>query len=197
MSTISTPDDRHGAANLASYVQGTQCVRLRDCRSALPIIYRLLALFLAFAVAAPVLLAQDSDHDRDANHGQDPAIGSWVVHVHLTNFTPTPPFPLPFDFDNLAALVADGINIGVAPAAGGGTGLGVWKKVGNRMYDTKLVSFNPDGTIDTVLGDKLMLNQQGNEMTGSFTGFDTDPTSGKVIDQFSGTVIIDRMTTPF
>jgi len=134
-------------------------------------------LFLAFAVAAPVLLAQDSDHDRDANHGPDPAIGSWVVHVHSTDFTPTPPpFPLPFDFDNLAALVAGGINIGVAPQ-NVGTSVGVWKKVGNRMYDTKLVQINP--TIDTVLGDNLMLNQQGNEMTGSFTGFDFPQRPGK------------------
>jgi hypothetical protein len=159
---------------------------------------RLVTLFLALAVAAPVLLAEDSDHDRDANHGQDPAIGSWVVHVHLTNFTPLPPFPLPFDFDNLLAIVEGGIEIGVAPAQG--TSVGVWKNLGNRMYDTKLVQINTDGTIDTVLGDKLMLNQQGNEMRGPFTGFDTDPKTGKVIDQFSGTVIIDRITlhsTPF
>ena len=158
---------------------------------------RLFTLFLAFAVAAPVLLAQDSDHDRDANHGQDPAIGSWVVHVHLTDFTPTPPpFPLPFDFDNLAALVADGINIGVAQQ-NVGTSVGVWEKVGNRMYDTKLVTINNNGTVNTVLGHNIMLNQQGNEMTGSFTGFDTDPKTGKVIDQFSGTVIIDRITLHF
>jgi hypothetical protein len=160
---------------------------------------RLVTLFLALAVAAPVLLAEDSDHDRDANHGQDPAIGSWVVHVHLTNFTPPPsPFPLPFDFDNLSAIVEGGINFGVAPTQG--TSVGVWKNLGNRMYDTKLVQINTDGTIDTVLGDKLMLNQQGNEMRGPFTGFDTDPKTGKVIDQFSGTVIIDRITlhsTPF
>ena len=68
------------------------------------------------------------------------------------------------------------------------------------MYDTKLVTINNDGTVNTVLGHNIMLNQQGNEMTGSFTGFDTDPKTGKVIDQFTGTVISDRITlhsTPF
>jgi hypothetical protein len=173
-----------------------------DDRPGRKCLLQLLALILALAVSTPMLLANDGDHDRDADHGQDPAIGTWVVHVHLTNFTPAPPppFSLPFDFDNLAAIAEGGINIGVAPPQGGGTSLGVWKNLGNRMYDTKLVTINADGTIDTVLGDKIMLNQQGNEMTGSFHGFDTDPKTGKVIDQFSGTVISDRITlhsTPF
>jgi hypothetical protein len=154
---------------------------------------RLLALFVALAVAAPVLLAQDWTHDRDTDNGQDPAVGTWFIHVHLTNFTLTPPFPPPADFDNLASLVEGGVNIGVAPPSGGGTSLGVWKNLGNRMYDTKLVGINDAGIIDTVFGDKIMLNEQGNEMRGPFHGFDTDPT-GKVIDEFSGTVRAGRIT---
>ena len=62
------------------------------------------------------------------------------------------------------------------------------------MYDTKFVQVNPTvGTISTVLGDNLILNPQGDELRGSFHGFDTDP-SKKVIAQYSGTVTLDRIT---
>jgi hypothetical protein len=169
--------------------------RLDDHRSVKSLI-RLLALFLALAVAAPVLLAQENG-DRDADHGRfgDPVIGSWIAHVHLTDFTPAPQPPqppLPYDFDNVGALLEGGINLNFDPQQG--TGSGVWKEVGPRIYDTKFVQLNPNsGTISTVLGDNLILNPQGDELRGSFHGFDTDA-SKKVIGQYSGTVTLDRIT---
>jgi hypothetical protein len=51
---------------------------------------RLLTLLLAFAVAAPMLLAEDRDHDKDHGRFVDPIVGSWIIHVHVTTFTPTP-----------------------------------------------------------------------------------------------------------
>jgi hypothetical protein len=140
---------------------------------------RLLALLLALAVATPVLLAEDGDHehenDRNQNHERfvDPIVGSWIVHVHVTTFTP-PLSHLPLHH------------------------LGVWKKVAPRTYVTKFLTVDPPalglppGTINTLLGGPVILNPQGTEMKGPFHGFDTDPT-GKVIDQFSGTAVIDRI----
>jgi hypothetical protein len=100
--------------------------RLDDHRSGKSLI-RLLALFLALAIAAPVLLAQENG-DRDADHGRfgDPVIGSWIAHVHLTNFNPTPQPPqppLPYDFDNAGALLEGGINLNFDPTQGTGSGV--------------------------------------------------------------------------
>jgi hypothetical protein len=39
---------------------------------------RLLTLLLAFAVAAPMLLAEDRDHDKDHGRFVDPIVGSWI-----------------------------------------------------------------------------------------------------------------------
>jgi hypothetical protein len=149
--------------------------------------------FLRFAVAAPSLLAEDGDHDHDRDHGRfvDPIVGSWIIHIHVTNFTPTPNPPPPFDFDNLTAFWEDGITTSSDPTQG--TSYGVWKKVGPRMYLTKIIQVNSNGTITTVFGGPTILNPQGDQMTGPFHGFDTDP-AGKVIDQFSGTVVDDRIT---
>ena len=169
--------------------------RLYNCRSG-KTLGRWLALFLALAVAAPVLLAQENG-DRDADHGRfgDPVIGSWIAHVHLTNFIPTPQPPqppLPYDFDNVGALLEGGINLNFDPTQG--TGSGVWKRVGPRMYDTKFVQVNSSaGTISTVLGDNLILNPQGDELRGSFHGFDVD-SNKTVVAQYSGTVTLDRIT---
>jgi hypothetical protein len=175
--------------------------RLDDPRSGKSLI-RMLALFLALAVEAPLLLAQDSDHDRDADHGRfvDPIVGSWIVHVTVTSFIsntnpPSPTPPVPFDFDNLAAFLENGITINSDSTQG--TGYGVWKRVG-RFYYTKFLTIVPSGqgyppgTINTVFGDGTML--QGNQMTGPFHGFDTDPNTKMIIDQFAGTVVVDRIT---
>ena len=159
---------------------------------------RLLTLLLAFAVAAPMLLAEDRDHDKDHGRFVDPIVGSWIIHIHVTTFTPTPNPPPPFDFDNLAAFWEDGITTSSDPSFG--TGYGVWKRSGPpRTYDTKFLVVvppglgYPPGTIQTIFGDNTVLNPQGDHMSGPFHGFSTDPT-GKVIDQFSGTVVDDRIS---
>jgi hypothetical protein len=162
---------------------------------------RLLALLLALAVATPVLLAEDGDHDHDNDKDQgrfvDPIVGSWIVHVHVTTFSPTPNPPPPFDFDDLTVFWEEGgITLSSDPTSG--TGYGVWKKVAPRTHVTKFLTVDPpalglpQGTINTLFGGPMILNPQGTEMKGSFHGFDTDPT-GKVIDQFSGTAVIDRI----
>jgi hypothetical protein len=155
---------------------------------------RLLALLVALAVPAPVLLGGDDDHDRnnDRDHGRfvDPIVGSWIIHVTVDTFIPTPNPPPPFKFDNLTAFWEDGITTSSGPTQ---TSYGVWKKVGPRMYLTKIIQVNSDGTITTVFGGPTVLNPQVDQMSGPFHGFDTDST-GKVIDQFSGTVVDDRIT---
>jgi hypothetical protein len=128
----------------------------------------------------------------------DPIVGSWIIHVTVDTFTPTPSFPLPFKFDNLAAFWEDGIITTSDPSFG--TGYGVWKKSGPpRTYDTKFLVVvppglgYPPGTIQTIFADNTALNPQGDHMRGPFHGFSTDPT-GKVIDTFEGKVEDDRIT---
>jgi hypothetical protein len=158
---------------------------------------RVLSVLVGLAVAPSLILAEDGDHDRDQGRFVDPIVGSWVIHVHVTTFTPTPNPPPPFDFDNLAAFWEDGIITTSDPTFG--TGYGVWKRVGNRTYDTKFLVVvppglgYPPGTIQTIFADGTVLNPQGDHMSGRFHGFDTDP-SGKVIDFFEGTVEDDRIT---
>jgi hypothetical protein len=151
---------------------------------------RLLALVLALAVAAPVLVAQDSDHHRDADYGHfvDPIVGSWIIHVTVEAFSPTPNPPPPFEFDNIAAFTSDGVTINSDPSPG--TSYGVWKKIDGKYY-TKIVELNANGGSSTVFGDGTVL--QGDQMSGPFHGFDTDAT-GTLIHQFSGRVMDNRIT---
>ena len=81
-----------------------------------------------------------------------------------------------------------------------GTAYGVWKRSGPpRTYDFKFLwvvppgPTYPPGTIETGLPYNLVLNPQGTQLTGPFHGFSTGP-DGKVIDQISGTVVIDRIS---
>jgi hypothetical protein len=173
MSTFTTLDDRRGGKRLI----------------------RVLALLLAFAVPAPVLLAGDDDRGRnnDREHGRfvDPIVGSWIIHVTVETFTPTPDFPLPLKVDNVAAFLQEGIVILTDPTQG--TGYGVWKKVGPGMYFVKFIRVNPDGTITTISG-PTTLNPQGNQMTGSpYQGMVTDSTGTTVLARFSGMVADNRI----
>jgi hypothetical protein len=169
--------------------------RLDDHRSGKSLI-RLLALFLVLAVAAPVLLAQENG-DRDQGRFVEPIVGSWIVHVTVTAYTPTLPVPLPLKFDNLSAFFPNGISTGSDPTEG--AAYGVWKKIGEKYYTKSITivppNFNglPEGSIDTVLGEHLTLTPPGNQLTGPFHGFTTDP-NGKVVAQYEGTVVIDRIT---
>jgi hypothetical protein len=160
-------------------------------------LFRLLALLLAIAVTTPALLGEDGNHNRDQGLMVDPIVGSWIVHVTLTSYTPTLPVSLPLKFDNLSACFANGITTGSDPSEG--AAYGVWKKIGEK-YFTKIITivppnFNglPEGSIDTVLGEHLTLNPPGNQLSGPFRGIVIDP-SGKLVAQYGGTVVIDRIT---
>jgi len=157
---------------------------------------RLLAVFLVVAVATPVLLAENND--RDQGRFVDPIVGSWLVHATADTITPTPSFPLPIKFDALMALWENGILVTTDLASG--TAYGVWKRSGPpRTYDFKFLwvvppgPTYPPGTIQTGLPYNLALNPQGTQLTGPFHGFSTGP-DGEVIDQISGTVVIDRIS---
>jgi hypothetical protein len=148
----------------------------------------LFALLLALAVAPTVVLAEEWDHGRFV----DPIVGSWIVHVTVTFPTGVPPF------DNLTAFFADGTTTSSDPSEG--TGYGVWKKVALRTYFSKFLTIVPPafmdvpaGSIDTIIGGPSTLNPQGDQLTGPFHGFETDP-SGKVIAQYEGTVALDRIS---
>jgi hypothetical protein len=157
---------------------------------------RLLAVFLVVAVATPVLLAENNE--RDQGRFVDPIVGSWLVHATADTITPTPSYPLPIKFDALMALWENGILVTTDLASG--TAYGVWKRSGPpRTYDFKFLwvvppgPTYPPGTIQTGLPYNLVLNPQGTQLIGPFHGFSTGP-DGKVIDQISGTVVIDRIS---
>ena len=149
------------------------------------------------ACLAPMpVLAQGQQGDQ----GQfvDPIVGSWLVHATIDTFTPTPNPPPPFSFIDISAFLENGIIINSDLTEG--TAYGVWKRSGPpRTYNAKFLFVvppglgYPPGTIQTGLPYNLVLNPQGTQATGPFHGFDTGP-DGKVIDQFSGTAVLDRIS---
>ena len=158
--------------------------RLDNCLSGKNVMF---ALLLALTIPAPLLRAGDDGRNNDRAPFVDPIVGSWIIHVTVDTFSPTPNPPPPFKFDNSAAFTSDGITINSDP---NGTSYGIWKKIGGKYY-TKIVGLSANGTTSTVFGDGTVL--QGDQMSGPFHGFDTDAT-GKVIDRFSGTVTDNRIT---
>ena len=167
-------------------------MRPPDYAASFPVLYRLLALLLAFAVGPTVVFAQERDHERDRDHGRgaDAIVGSWIVQVF-----PNPPGPPPFK--NLGTFTEDGGNINSDPSFGGGHGL--WKKVAPRTFAIKFLTIVPPGfdppfpseTIITVTSDALILNLQGDELRGAFNTIITPPTGQP--SSFDGTVVLTRI----
>jgi hypothetical protein len=153
---------------------------------------RLVALLLALAVSTPVLLADDGDHDRFV----DPIVGSWIVHVTIDTIEiiippPNPPPVLPIKFDNVAALTADGITADFSPPST--TLYGPWEKVGPRIYRQKIVTVNEGGGNTTAFTGPLVLNQQGDQISGPMRTIVTDK-NGQVTLEYSGTLLFNRIT---
>jgi hypothetical protein len=165
--------------------------RLANCRSGKASI-RLLALFLALTIPAPLLLAGDDGRNNDREHGRflDPIIGSWIIHIHVTAITPSS--PLPPDFENITAFWEDGITTSSDPNINQTTAYGVWRKLGPMTYATKIVQVNLNGTLTTI--ESITNELIGNEMKASFQGKTTDSTGRTMLAQFSGSVIDERIT---
>jgi hypothetical protein len=194
VTSVQSCDDRKSENNTTAKHRQMQEPKLGE---AFTVICRLLSVLVALVVAGPTLLAEDRDHDRDQIRFVDPIVGSWIVHVTVTAYTPTLPVPLPLKFDNLSAFFPNGISTGSSPDEG--AAYGVWKKIGEKYY-TKIITIVPpnfmgipEGSIDTVLGEHLTLSPPENQLIGPFHGFVTDP-SGKVVAQYEGTVVIDRIS---
>jgi hypothetical protein len=161
---------------------------------------------LAIGVASPTFAQQtntpDWNHDSNQGRFQDPAVGSWIIHIHFQTFdsvdpASNPPPPLPLVFDNISAIWEGGITTSSSPDPTQGTSYGVWKRIGPRMYLTKIIQLNLNGGSQTVFGGSpstpIILSPKGDHMYGPFNGFDIEST-GKVLDRFSGSVIDDRIT---
>jgi hypothetical protein len=149
---------------------------------------RLLTVFLALTISAPLLLAGDDGRNNDREHGRfvDPIVGSWIIHIHVATITSG---SLPPDSDNISAFWEDGITTSSDPVQG--TAYGVWRKLGPRMYATKIVQLNDGGTRVTIEATGELI---GDKMTASFQGKVTDSTGKTVLAQFTGTVVDDRIT---
>ena len=175
--------------------QTTQRMRVQGV-TFFSILCRLLALLLALAVSTPVLLADDEDHDRDHDRFVDPIVGSWIVHVTIDTIeiiipAPNPPPVLPIKFDNVAALTADGITADFGPPST--TLYGPWEKVGPRIYRQKIVTVNEGGGNTTAFTGPLVLNQQGDQISGPMRTIVTDK-NGQVTLEYSGTLLFNRIT---
>jgi hypothetical protein len=94
--------------------------------------------------------------------------------------------------DNVAALGADGITDNFFPPTSS-TVYGLWEKVAPRIYRQKLVGVNADHSISTTFTGPLVLNTQGDQISGPMRTITTD-TNGQVISQFSGTLLFNRIT---
>ena len=132
-------------------------------------------------------------HPDNALAGEKSIVGSWVVQVTILS---------PPDIPPSTALVTYTKDHNVINTDGptGGTGHGAWKKVEDRTFALKhltLVSpsfnlpFPPLSTITTSAD--LILNEEGDEITGSFQAVVTDPT-GAILVVADGTMIQTRIT---
>jgi hypothetical protein len=179
-------------------VSGRVTADSREKQTMKPTIRRWLVLAIAslgLYLGLPVCGLAQNDQGQNAQ-GLDPFVGPWLVHA--TILTDTPDFvPLPFEFDALEANFEDATVI--ATVIAGAPAHGVWKRSGPpRTYEVKFLYFPsgpqyPPGSIGTGLPGPLILNREGTQLTGPFHGFDTGP-DGTVIDAFSGTVVIDRIS---
>jgi hypothetical protein len=184
-------------------VSGRVTADSREKQTMKPTIRRWLVLAIAslgLYLGLPVCGLAQNDQGQNAQgqnaQGLDPFVGPWLVHA--TILTDTPDFvPLPFEFDALEANFEDATVI--ATVIAGAPAHGVWKRSGPpRTYEVKFLYFPsgpqyPPGSIGTGLPGPLILNREGTQLTGPFHGFDTGP-DGTVIDAFSGTVVIDRIS---
>jgi hypothetical protein len=137
VTSVQSCDDRKSENNTTAKHRQMQEPKLGE---AFTVICRLLSVLVALVVAGPTLLAEDRDHDRDQIRFVDPIVGSWIVHVTVTAYTPTLPVPLPLKFDNLSAFFPNGISTGSSPDEG--AAYGVWKKIGEKYY-TKIITIVP------------------------------------------------------
>ena len=157
-----------------------------------PVLWRLIALLIAFAVAPTVAFAQGRDHDHNRVHVADSIVGSWVVQVF-----PNSPGPPPLK--NLFTCTEDGSAINTDPTFG--TGHGIWQKLAPRTFAVKFLILVPPGfdppypleSIITVSSESLTLNLQGDEITGPFKTVITHPITGEQLLSFDGTVTLSRI----
>jgi hypothetical protein len=126
----------------------------------------------------------------------DPIVGSWIVHVtvdtiEIANPPLNPPPVLPFKFDNVAALTADGITADFSPPSS--TLYGPWEKVAPRTYRQKIVTVNEGGGNATAFTGPLVLNKEGDQISGPMRTIITDK-NGQITLEYSGTLLFNRIT---
>jgi len=182
---------RGGKSPTVSTIQTIQRMRPQVAAS-FPVLWRLIALLIAFAVAPTVAFAQGRDHDHNRVHVADSIVGSWVVQVF-----PNSPGPPPLK--NLFTCTEDGSAINTDPTFG--TGHGIWQKLAPRTFAVKFLILVPPGfdppypleSIITVSSESLTLNLQGDEITGPFKTVITHPITGEQLFSFDGTVTLNRI----
>jgi hypothetical protein len=88
----------------------------------------LVTVSLGLYLGLPVCGFSQNDQGQNDQGFLDPIVGSWLVHVTVDTYTPTPSFPLPFQFDAPQSFWGNGITLTSDPITG--TAYGVWKRSG-------------------------------------------------------------------
>jgi hypothetical protein len=148
---------------------------------------RLLALFLALAIAAPTLFAQEWDHMVGRDKANDP-IGAWIVTDTSGPGTDGSPGVLTtFHNDGTTSATVRGDAIGpifFSPEHG------VWKKTGNRTFTATFVAleYNGDGIFIGIfeVDANFRLHPSGDQYDSNFVAYET-LANGKVNNFGSGT----------
>jgi hypothetical protein len=160
--------------------------RLDNCRSGKsgsPV----LALFVALAVAAPTLFAQESDHINGRDKANEP-IGAWLVTDTSGPGTDGSPGVLTtFHNDGTTSATVRGDAIGpifFSPEHG------VWKKTGNRTFSATFIAleYNGDGIFIGIfeVDANFRLYSSGDQYGSNFLAYET-LANGQVNNFGSGT----------
>jgi hypothetical protein len=137
---------------------------------------RLLALFLALAVASTVVLAGEGGNDNDLT-------GSWFVKNTLV----VPGGPPPPPFFSLSTFTKDGNFIGATPSIVSHPttpGFGVWQRTGGRTFALTFRSIESDSDANAIgfieVRQTIMLNHSGDTWDGTAVLVERDPNTGNI-----------------
>jgi hypothetical protein len=175
MPSFSNLDDCRGGKSLTvKPVQTIQRMRLRDCAPSFPLLCRLLALLLAFAVAPTIVLAGEGGNDNDLT-------GSWFVKNTLV----VPGGPTPPPFFALSTFTKDGNFIGDTPSIVSHPttpGFGVWQRTGARTFALTFRSIESDSDGNAIgfilVRQTITLNHSGDKWDGTAVLVERDPNTG-------------------
>jgi hypothetical protein len=169
--------------------------RLDNCRIC-ESVSQLLALLLAFAVAAPTLFAQEADHLNGRDKDHDPT-GAWLVTDTGAGSDGQPSVLATFHEDGTTAGDVRGDVTGVPEPIFVSPEHGVWKKTGHRTFSGTFIAleYNRDNSLFAILevDANFRLYPSGDQYDANYSVTETPP-NGPAKNLGSGTAHGVRIT---